>query len=370
MHRPALDRAVVAYTTAGNYGIGWVVVGALSGRPVRVAATVWGTLGVNYAVKLAVGRERPAARRCADPASGVELVPLEPRGDVGCGRVRADPRPAGARAALVGGGRRDGREPGLRRRAPAGRCRRGRGARSRHAARPQGPSDVEPRGGPRRPPQQRQVDRLQRAHRGGRRGRAAHVLDGRDEPRRGRCPRPAPGRSRAALGLGQDRAGDAPGRRHRRPRARRVARRGAREPVPRADPLDRRGAPRRALLPRRDRRPSRRERRPAGRRRDRGARAGVRRPGRDRAPPRARRQGGEGRRPRRRRRGRGPRGDPRGARGGPAGAVGRSRGSRRSRPADGQADAVPGERRRLRERRRRGRPRGVRRRAWRRRASR
>ena len=26
----------------------------------RVAATVWGTLGVNYAVKQAVGRERPA----------------------------------------------------------------------------------------------------------------------------------------------------------------------------------------------------------------------------------------------------------------------------------------------------------------------
>jgi membrane-associated phospholipid phosphatase len=55
-----LDRAVVAYTTAGDYGIGWAVIGALAGAPVRVAATVWGTLGVNYAVKLAVGRERPA----------------------------------------------------------------------------------------------------------------------------------------------------------------------------------------------------------------------------------------------------------------------------------------------------------------------
>ena len=61
MGRPrVLDRAVVAYTSAGNNGIGWVVVGALAGAPVRVAATVWGTLGVNYAVKLAVGRERPA----------------------------------------------------------------------------------------------------------------------------------------------------------------------------------------------------------------------------------------------------------------------------------------------------------------------
>ena len=61
MRKPWLDRAVVAYTTAGNYGIGWVVAGALAGAPARVAATVWGTLGVNYAVKLAVGRERPAA---------------------------------------------------------------------------------------------------------------------------------------------------------------------------------------------------------------------------------------------------------------------------------------------------------------------
>ena len=62
MNRSALDRVVVAYTTTGNYGIGWVVVGALCGAPVRVAATVWGTLGVNYAVKLAVGRERPGRR--------------------------------------------------------------------------------------------------------------------------------------------------------------------------------------------------------------------------------------------------------------------------------------------------------------------
>jgi len=58
---PLLDRAVVAYTTAGNYGIGWVAAGVLAGAPARVAATVWGTLGVNYAVKLAVKRERPAA---------------------------------------------------------------------------------------------------------------------------------------------------------------------------------------------------------------------------------------------------------------------------------------------------------------------
>jgi undecaprenyl-diphosphatase len=39
----------------------WVVLGLTSGRPVRVAATVWGTLAVNYAVKSAVRRERPGA---------------------------------------------------------------------------------------------------------------------------------------------------------------------------------------------------------------------------------------------------------------------------------------------------------------------
>src|SRR5919201_3527570 len=59
--RPRLDRAVVAYTTAGNYGLLWVALGVACGRPVRVASTVWGTLGVNYAVKLAVRRQRPAA---------------------------------------------------------------------------------------------------------------------------------------------------------------------------------------------------------------------------------------------------------------------------------------------------------------------
>ena len=49
----------MAYTTAGNYGVGWVVAGALARRPVRTAATVWGTLAANYGVKLLVGRERP-----------------------------------------------------------------------------------------------------------------------------------------------------------------------------------------------------------------------------------------------------------------------------------------------------------------------
>jgi len=50
------------YTRAGDYGLLWIAVGLGCRRPARVAATVWGTLGVNYAVKQAVGRERPADR--------------------------------------------------------------------------------------------------------------------------------------------------------------------------------------------------------------------------------------------------------------------------------------------------------------------
>jgi membrane-associated phospholipid phosphatase len=51
----------VAYTTAGNQGIGWVALGLTQPRPLRTATAVWGTLAANFAVKLAVARERPAA---------------------------------------------------------------------------------------------------------------------------------------------------------------------------------------------------------------------------------------------------------------------------------------------------------------------
>lgn len=39
--------------------------GLFSGRPVRVAAVVWSALGTNYAIKLAVDRERPPAADAA-----------------------------------------------------------------------------------------------------------------------------------------------------------------------------------------------------------------------------------------------------------------------------------------------------------------
>ena len=54
---------VAPYTRAGNHGLLWVAIGFGCRRPVRVAATVWGTLAVNYAVKSAVRRERPAELR-------------------------------------------------------------------------------------------------------------------------------------------------------------------------------------------------------------------------------------------------------------------------------------------------------------------
>ena len=64
---------------------------------------MWGTLGVNYAVKLAVGRERPRARPTRSiPLPSSSLVPLEPRRHVGRSRVRPDPGPAGAGAGLGG----------------------------------------------------------------------------------------------------------------------------------------------------------------------------------------------------------------------------------------------------------------------------
>ena len=52
---------MIVYTTTGNYGLLWVVLGIPAGRPLRVAATVWGTLAANYAVKLVVRRRRPVA---------------------------------------------------------------------------------------------------------------------------------------------------------------------------------------------------------------------------------------------------------------------------------------------------------------------
>jgi undecaprenyl-diphosphatase len=66
LRRPGLDRVVAAYSRLGNSGHGWVVLGVVLalalGRPSRAvafAALVYGTLGLNFAVKHVVRRERP-----------------------------------------------------------------------------------------------------------------------------------------------------------------------------------------------------------------------------------------------------------------------------------------------------------------------
>ena len=84
-----------------------MVAGALARRPVRTAATVWGTLAANYGVKLLVGRERPAGGRPGDDrAAALALVSLEPRRHLGGRRDRAlpgdtPPRPVWAVAAVL-----------------------------------------------------------------------------------------------------------------------------------------------------------------------------------------------------------------------------------------------------------------------------
>ncbi len=66
LRRPGLDRVVAGFSKLGNNGVGWVALGATISvarrdpRPfVATAVAVWGTLGVNYAVKQVVRRERP-----------------------------------------------------------------------------------------------------------------------------------------------------------------------------------------------------------------------------------------------------------------------------------------------------------------------
>jgi undecaprenyl-diphosphatase len=61
MRRPWLNALVVPYTTAGNNGVLWVVLGLVVADPVRVAATTWGTLAINTGIKRLVRRRRPLA---------------------------------------------------------------------------------------------------------------------------------------------------------------------------------------------------------------------------------------------------------------------------------------------------------------------
>ena len=66
LRRPWLDRAVAGYSRLGNGGELWVALGCAvalqrgTPRPAVVtAATVWGTLAINYGIKRVVRRSRP-----------------------------------------------------------------------------------------------------------------------------------------------------------------------------------------------------------------------------------------------------------------------------------------------------------------------
>ena len=134
-------------------------------------------------------------------------------------------------------------------------------------------------------------------------------------------------------------AGDDRLPRHRRPGQRGERRGGARQPVPRLDPRDRRDLPRRPLPRRGLRRAApRRPRRPARRHRDDRDRARPLRLRAGRAPAGPGRQGGEVGRHRGDRRAGLAAGGPRGARRRPAGALGP--GPRR-RPERGDATSAP-----------------------------
>ena len=206
----------------------------------------------------------------------------------------------------------------------------------------------------RRNAQRGQVDPVQRAHRRRGRDRRLSVHHGRAErggrPGAGRAPRPG----RRDAPLLRDRPGDDRLPRHRRPGQGGLAGGGARQPVPRLDPRDRRDLPRDPRPRRRLCGPSRGSGRSGGGRRADRDRAARRRPRVSRAAARAgtklarsgevepspssvARAGGGGALRR-----------PAGARG--AGARGGARRPPQAVAADGEADPLRGQRRRGRDR--------------------
>ena len=80
-----LDRIVIGYSALGNRGLLWiasaVVVALITGRywaiPL-VAGLVWITLGLNYALKRRVRRERPLGRRGREPLIRAPATPSFP----------------------------------------------------------------------------------------------------------------------------------------------------------------------------------------------------------------------------------------------------------------------------------------------------
>ena len=113
-----LDRAAIGYSALGNRGLLWVAGGVVAGLATGrlwaiplVAAVVWVTLGVNYAIKRGVRRERPLERRGRAPlivAPATPVLPVQPRRDGRGGRGRALGLRTGPDPAVRYPGRPDG----------------------------------------------------------------------------------------------------------------------------------------------------------------------------------------------------------------------------------------------------------------------
>ncbi|MDX6631808.1 MAG: undecaprenyl-diphosphatase [Gaiellales bacterium] len=80
-----LDRVAVEYSALGNRGLLWVAAGAVVAVATRrwwaiplVAGVVWVTLGLNYALKRGVRRERPLERRGRAPLIVAPATPSFP----------------------------------------------------------------------------------------------------------------------------------------------------------------------------------------------------------------------------------------------------------------------------------------------------
>jgi undecaprenyl-diphosphatase len=80
-----LDRIVIEYSALGNRGLLWVVGGVAVAFGTQrwwaiplVAGVVWITLGVNYAIKRCVRRERPLERHGRTPLIVAPLSPSFP----------------------------------------------------------------------------------------------------------------------------------------------------------------------------------------------------------------------------------------------------------------------------------------------------
>jgi membrane-associated phospholipid phosphatase len=80
-----LDRIAIAYSALGNRGLLWVAGGVVVALATRhwsaipaAAGVVWVTLGLNYALKRGVRRERPLERRGRAPLIVAPATPSFP----------------------------------------------------------------------------------------------------------------------------------------------------------------------------------------------------------------------------------------------------------------------------------------------------